>query len=108
MGVGGGGVGCGERCKLIIMICYLALLALYCLGSVLANVVRFTLGADLARFRFNYNSNYLTCAYKMNYRWHTIIDPPKTHQKTTTKTKNPQKKKENNKKTTKTKPQTSY
>ena len=48
-------------CEFIIMISYLTLLAIYFRGSVLVSVVRFKLGADLARFRFDCIPNCNVC-----------------------------------------------
>ena len=50
--------------KLVIMICYLAILTIYFWNSILAKAVQFMLGADLARFSFHCNPNYVMCAHK--------------------------------------------
>ena len=55
--------------------CDLVLLAMYLLGSVLASVVRITLGVDLAQFCFHCYPNYEMCAHKLMTK-HRISETP--------------------------------
>ena len=63
------------RHKLIIMISYLVLSAIYFWGSILASADWFTLVAELTQFRFQCNQNYVMCAHKM-MTWYWIIGGP--------------------------------